>query len=148
MAAFGQEDKEVERFSEPLEEARKSGIKFHLLSSLAYGCNNGVFILNFAIILFIGSIFVTESVTNNVRGRDYSPGDIVAIFLGIMFASFSLSLAGPNFKAVTVGRQAAYSAIETINRKPEIDIDCEDSLPLDDLKGDIVFENVSFKYKT
>lgn len=148
VAAFGQEAKEIEKFSEPLEEARKSGIRFHFFSGIAFGLNNGAFIFIFAFTLFFGGIFVIEGVKNDIKGRGYTPGDIVAIFFGMMFAAFSLSLAGPNFKAVTKGRQAAYAALEVIQREPKIIIDDENAILLNSLEGEIQFENVSFRYKT
>ena len=148
VAAFGQEAKEVDRFSEPLEEARKSGIKFHTISALAYGLNNGAFMFIFALVLLFGSLFVTEHVHNNVQDRGYTPGDIIAIFFGMMFAAFSLGLAGPNFKAVTVGRKAANAALEIINRNPEISLESEKALQINDLQGELKLENVSFTYKT
>ena len=148
IAAFGQEAKEEDRFSEPLEDARKSGIRFHLFSAIAYGLNNGAFMFIFAITLLFGSLFVTEGVYNDVESRDYTPGDIIAIFFGMMFAAFSLSLAGPNFKSVTAGRQAANAALETINRNPEISLDSENALQINDLQGELKLDNVSFTYKT
>jgi len=148
VQAYGQESKEDERFCEPLEEARKSGIKYHFITSLAYGMNNGIFMLIFAFALFFGALFVTEGVTNDIRDRDYTPGDIIAVFFGMMFAAFSLSLAGPNFKSVTKGRQAAHAALQTIERTPQIIIDDKSAKHLNDLRGEIRFENVKFKYKT
>nr|AOQ25828.1 ABC transporter B family member 1 [Moneuplotes crassus] len=148
VQAYGQEEKEDERFCEPLEEARKSGIKYHYISSLAYGMNNGIFMLIFALALFFGALFVTEGIKNDIRDRDYTPGDIIAVFFGMMFAAFSLSLAGPNFKSVTKGRQAAYAALQTIERVPNIIIDDEAAKRIDNIRGEIKFENVKFKYKT
>jgi len=110
--------------------------------------NNGAFLVIFALAIFIGAIFVTEEVKNDIEDRPYSPGDVISIFFGIMFAAFTLGLAGPNFKAITKGRQAAYSALQTIERVPDIKLDCEDSTPLENIKGEIVIDNVSFKYKT
>jgi ABC-type multidrug transport system fused ATPase/permease subunit len=149
VAAFGQEAKEEERFWENLEEARKTGIKFHLLTGLGYALNNGSFMFFFGTILLLGGIFVTQDVHNDVADRGYTPGDIIAIFFGIMFGAFSLSIAGPNFKSVTRGRQAAYAALETINRQPTIMIDDPSAIPLsDDMQGEIEFQNVEFSYNS
>ena len=98
--------------------------------------------------MFIGSIFVVEEVHNDLRGRDYTTGDILAAFYAMMFAAFSLSIATPSFGTVTKGKQAAYTAIQVIERQPEIDIDDEKATHLENIQGDIQFENVSFKYKT
>lgn len=103
----------------------------------------------FGVALIFGAIFVVEGVHNDVAGRGYTPGDIIAIFFGVMFGAFSLAIAGPNFKSVTRGRQAAYSALQTINRVPKILIDDHTAKPIsDNMKGDIEFQDVEFKYKT
>lgn len=148
VAAFGQEQKEEDRFNEHLEEARVSAIKFYFCSSLGYGLNNGAFMFVFGLALLFGALFVTESVHNDIRGREYTPGDIVGVFFGIMFGAFSLSLAAPNLQAVTKGRQATHKAITTIEREPLINIDDTSAKRLDNLRGEIEFEDVHFKYKT
>jgi len=108
VAAFGKEEKEEARFSGPLEEARTSGIKYHFITSIAYSINNGGYLIVFGLTLLFGAMFVHHGVNNDIKNRDYTPGDIVAIFYGIMFAAFSLGIAGPNFKSLTKGRQAAH----------------------------------------
>lgn len=102
----------------------------------------------FALALFFGAIFVKEDVRNDIRDRPYTPGDVVAVFFGMLFAAFSLGMAGPNFRTVTKGRQAAYAALQTIERIPEIQIDDETAEPLDKIDGEIRFEKVTYKYKS
>jgi len=107
-----------------------------------------MFITVLTVTMFIGSVFVVEEVHNDLRDRDYTTGDILAAFYAMMFAAFSLSVATPSFETVTKGKQAAYTAIQVIERKPEIDIDDENATRLEDLEGDIQFKDVSFQYKS
>ena len=148
VAAYGQEEKEEERFIAHLDKARSSGIRFHFLSALAYALNGGVFLAIFAGVLYFGGLFVTEGVHNDIKDRTYSGGDTIAIFFGVIFGAFSLGIAGPNFKALTKGRQAGRCALDVIERTPEILIDDPNAQPLTDFKGEIEFKDVSFKYKT
>ncbi|CAI2362505.1 unnamed protein product [Moneuplotes crassus] len=148
VQAYGQESTENDRFIEPLDEARQKGIKVHFMTALAYGIYSSGFMVVFPISLFFGGLLVTEGVQNNIRDRGYAPGDIVAIFFAVMWAAWSFSIAGPNFAAITKGRQAAYTALQTIERVPNIIIDDESAKSLDDLRGEIKFQDVKFKYKT
>ena len=148
VAAFGQEKKEEERFNQHLETARKTGVKFHMCTAIGYGLNNGGFLLMFTYAIFFGGLFVTENVHNDFKDRNYRGADSVAIFFGIMFGAWALGIAAPNFKSITVGRQAAYSALQTINRQPAIEIDDPNAQLLDNFMGEVEFNKVSFTYKT
>ena len=148
VVAFGQENKEDKRFNQHLESARKIGVKFHMCSAIGYGLNNGGFLLMFTYAIFFGGLFVTENVHNDVRDRNYIGADSVAIFLGIMFGSWALGIAAPNFKSITIGRQAAYSALQTINRQPAIEIDDPNAQHLNHFMGEVEFKEVSFTYST
>ena len=72
----------------------------------------------------------------------------MSCFFGVIFGIFSLSAASPNIKAVVEGRIAGKLAYETINRKPQIDMDDPNGKVLDKLNGRIEFKNVSFSYPT
>jgi hypothetical protein len=61
-------------------------------------------------------------VPNWNSGKDYSSGDIMACFLGIVYGAFSLGLAAPNFKSLTEGKVAGKMAYDIIERVPEINI--------------------------
>lgn len=148
VAAFGQENKEEERFTEHLDYARNTSIRFNFLTALGYAINNSGFILTFGAALYFGGLFVTEGVHNDIKDRTYTAGDVIAAFFGVIFGAMSLGIAGPNFKALTKGRQAGYVALETIHRKPQILIDDPSASKLENFKGDIRFKDVSFMYKT
>ena len=119
-----------------------------MCTGIGYGLNNGGFLLMFTYAIFFGGLFVTENVYNDIQDRNYRGSDTIAIFFGVMFGAFSLGIAAPNFKSITKGRQAAYSALETINRTPEIEIDDPNAKNLDNFEGEVEFNKVSFTYKT
>ena len=148
VVAYGQEVKEGERFEEHLDHARIVGIKFHFFSGLGYALNNSSFLILFTASLFFGSLMVTNNVYNHNKRRDYTGGDIVAIFFGIIFGAFSLGIAAPNFKSVTKGRQALKCVLDIINREPEIKLDDPDAASIANFKGEVELKNVSFKYRT
>jgi ABC-type multidrug transport system fused ATPase/permease subunit len=148
VSAYGQEHLEEERFVQHLQEAKETSIRFHFISALGYALNNSAFLLLMSLMLFLGGIFVVENVHNDVRGRNYTGGDVISIFFGVMFGGFGFAIGAPNINAVTKGRQAARCALDVINRKPEILIDDPRSQRLENFEGSIEFKNVSFQYKT
>ncbi len=97
---------------------------------------------------FVGSFMVTDQVRNGNFDRNYTSGDIMACFLGLVYGIFSLGLATPNFKALTEGRVAGKMAYDIIERTPTIKLDDPLAKSVDDLRGHIEFKNVSFTYPT
>jgi len=148
VVAYGQEELEEQRFVKHLDQACTSSKRFHFISAIGFAANNGAFLLIFGAMLYLGGIFVVNNVYNDVRGREYTGGDVVSIFFGVMFGGMSLGIAGPNFSAVTKGRQAARAALDIIYRQPDIVIDDPNAKLLTDFRGEIEFQNVSFQYKT
>ena len=146
VVAFGQERKEIERFEKYLEKARSVGTKGHLYSAIGYALNNGAMLLVFAYGMFIGAVFVHYSVYNDTKGRDYTAGDTIAIFFGIIFGTMALGIGAPNFKALAQGRVAGKTILDIIQRKPDILIDDPEASRLNALKGLVELRNITFSY--
>jgi ATP-binding cassette subfamily B (MDR/TAP) protein 1 len=146
VAAFGQEKREIDNYVKHLDEAkRQSQIgRFIIVFSLAI--MNFLIFFAYAYGLFVGGQFVNAGIYNVNKGRNYTSGDIISTFFGVIIGIFSVGTSAPNFKVVTEGRISAYNALEVINREPTIRIDDVASLPCDHIKTDIILENVSFKY--
>ena len=102
----------------------------------------------YAYAFYIGSYLITKQVRNHNFGRDYTSGDIIACFFGIVFGVFSLGMTTPNLKAITEGRVAGKSAYEILERTPKILLDDPNAQPLTDCKGEFTFSNVTFRYPT
>jgi len=64
-----------------------------------------------------------------------------------IFGTFNLLLCAPHFKFIVEGRIAGKIAYDTINFKPEVDINPNGiKIEKEEMKGEIVFENVNFRY--
>ena len=79
-----------------------------------------VIIGGYAYALYIGSLFIRNSVRNTIFNRVYTPGDILSCFYGVMFGMFSLGMGAPNMKAISEGRVAGKATFDVIDRKPKI----------------------------
>jgi len=65
-----------------------------------------------------------------------------------VFGVFSLGMAAPNIKAVTEGRIAGKTAYDLIERTPKILLDDPQAQPVGEIRGQIEFKNVTFRYPT
>lgn len=92
---------------------------------------------------FFGGIWVHDDYYNDILGRNYSAGDVMICFFGIIFGLFASGVAAPNHKAINDGKAAAKLTFEIIDRTPEIRLDEGKKI---DPNGDIVFNNVNFYY--
>lgn len=146
VVAFGQERKEIERFEKYLEKARLVGIRGHFYSAIGYALNNGAVLLVFAYGMYIGAVFVHNSVYNDIKGRGYTAGDTISIFFGVVFGTLALGIGAPNFKALAQGRVAGKTILDTISRKPEILIDDPEASRVNTLSGYVELKNITFSY--
>ncbi|CAI2366845.1 unnamed protein product [Moneuplotes crassus] len=148
VSAFGQEKREIENYVRHLDEAKKQGQVGKAIIGFSFGILNFCLFASYAYGLFVGGQFVKAGIYNHNRGRNYTSGDIISIFFGILIGIFSLGASAPNMKTVTEGRIAAYNALQVIHRRPNILIDDLSAIKVPRIHSDIVFQNVSFKYTT
>ena len=107
---------EIKNYEKYLMRAKKTGIKTHLFGSLCIGGFFATLYGYYCYSFFVGSYMITAKRTNTNSGKDYSSGDIMACFLGLVYGIFSLGLATPNFKALSEGRIAGKMAYDIIDR--------------------------------
>uniref|UniRef100_A0A3B3R3N4 Bile salt export pump n=1 Tax=Paramormyrops kingsleyae TaxID=1676925 RepID=A0A3B3R3N4_9TELE len=139
VAAFGGERKEVERYDRNLISAQSWGIRKGLIMGLFTGYLWLIIFLCYALAFWYGSKLVLDA-------KEYSPGTLLQVFLGVLIAALNLGQASPCLEAFASGRGAATIIFETIDREPEIDCLSEAGYKLDRVKGDIEFHNVTFNY--
>jgi len=75
----------------------------------------------YAYSFFMGSIWIYYGIHNNTYNREYSAGDILSCFFGVVFGMFSVGMAAPNIKSVGEGLAAGKMVYDIIDRKPNID---------------------------
>ncbi len=148
MQAFGQEKTEIRNYEKYLGRAKKTGVRTHLKTSLAIAFFFAVMFGYYAYAFYVGSYFITGEVFNPKFNRDYTNGDILSCFFGIVFGVFSLGMATPNIKAITEGKVAGKIAYDIIDRRPKILLDDINAEPVGHITGKIEFKNVTFRYPT
>ncbi|TGZ63862.1 hypothetical protein CRM22_006671 [Opisthorchis felineus] len=137
VLAFGGEQKELHRYSEELESAKRVGIKRNTALGGITGAIGLTIYTSTGIILWYGvKLMIREH---------YDHGTIIMVFMNIIMGSMYLGNALPFLQHFVNAKNAARDIFGTIDRKPQIAKERE-SRTLTEFKGDIQFQNVSFAY--
>lgn len=139
VAAFGGENKEVERYEKNLVSAQHWGIRKGMVMGFFTGYTWCLIFFCYALAFWYGSTLVLDE-------KEYTPGTLVQIFLCVVVAALNLGHATSSLEFFATGRSAATSIFQTIDRQPTIDSMSEDGYKLDRIKGEIEFHNVTFHY--
>uniref|UniRef100_A0A8D0GR74 ATP-binding cassette sub-family B member 5 n=1 Tax=Sphenodon punctatus TaxID=8508 RepID=A0A8D0GR74_SPHPU len=140
VVAFGGQEKEINRYTSNLGEAKNVGIKKAVVSKLSLGlvylfinaCNGLAF--------WYGSTLI-------LGGNDgYTIGTVLVIFFCVTFSSYSIGTAAPHFETFTIARGAAFKVFEIIDQKPSINSFSLEGHKLHHIKGSVEFKNVKFSY--
>jgi len=137
IVAFGNEQKEIDRYLEKLKPTLKYGIIKNNIFGFCFG-------LIFAVIFFSYTIAFIKG-TQLIHSGEMVSGDVLKVFLGVMIGAMSLSGCGDVLNAFGEATGAATKLFHIIERKPEIDADEEANIK-SDLFGEIEFRNVHFSY--
>lgn len=129
VVAFGQEKREIKNYVGHLDEAKKQGQVGKVIIAGSIAIFNFLIFASYAYGLFVGGQFVKGKVFNPNKDRDYTSGDIISTFFGVIIGIFSVAGSMPNIKVITEGKISAYNALQVINREPLIKIDDPLTLP-------------------
>ncbi|KAK9101221.1 hypothetical protein Scep_024651 [Stephania cephalantha] len=135
--SFTAEKRVLDRYSTILDGVVRLGMKQGIAKGLSVGSTG----LSFAIWGFLawyGSRLVVE--------KGESGGRIYAAGISFVLAGLSLGMALPEFKYFTEAIGAATRIFKRIDRVPKIDGEETKGLILNNVRGELEFENVSFAY--
>eukprot|EP00127_Corallochytrium_limacisporum_P006780 Clim_evm50s235 gene=Clim_evmTU50s235 len=119
VAAFGAEQKEIDRYKSKLVVARKAGIKKALYNGLGFGSVMLVMFVIYGAVFYYASRLIKE-------GKDGVDGTISAFF-SVIVASFSLTNCTPSFEALMKARASAKFIFDIMDSESSIDPLEEDS---------------------
>ena len=105
-----------------------------------------MFLCCYAYGLALGGVLVYEHVYNEAHKRDYTAGDTVGTFFGIVIGIMSLGRCAPNIRTMTNGRLNAKVTFDLMDRAPKIPIDDPSAEKINSINSNIEFKNVSFLY--
>jgi len=140
VASFAKEDKLLDNFSKKLQGPLKLATRKGNLSGLAFGFSQFGMFFVYAVVFFIGAVFTIKI--------DLGYKDLFLSIFGVLFAAFGAGNAMQYAPDAGSARTAAVNIFEILDREPLIKIDAPNQNVRKEIKGEIEFRNVWFKYPT
>ena len=138
VTAFTGQKEEVLRYSKPLAVAEQAGIKKYALTGAAIGLLYFTMFCSYGLAFWYGSKLIIE--------EDYTVGQKLIVFFGVILGSFGLSQFGQNAEYLATAQTAAHTVYEIIDRVPIIDTQSDKGKMIETLDGLVEFKNVDFTY--
>lgn len=125
----------MRNYDKYLVRARSSSIKTHFKAGLNISTLLFIIFGYYAYAFYAGSWLIQERVNNSSKvdpngDPNYTAGDVMSCFFGVVFGAMSIGMATPNIKAVVEGQVAGKMAFDIIDRKPKIALDDLNSIRL------------------
>ncbi|XP_034509139.1 ATP-binding cassette sub-family B member 5 [Ailuropoda melanoleuca] len=140
VVAFGAQEKEIQRYTQNLKYAKDIGVRKAIASKLSLGAV--YFFLNGT--HGLGFWYGTSLILSGEPG--YTIGTVLAVFFSVIYSSYCIGTAAPNFETFTIARGAAFNIFQVIDKKPAIDNFSTTGYKPECIKGTVEFKNVSFSY--
>ncbi|XP_057415708.1 ABC transporter B family member 11-like [Lotus japonicus] len=140
VASFCAEEKVMELYQERCEGPIKTGIRRGIVSGVSFGISFFVLYAVYACSFYAGARLVEDGQTTF--------SDVFRVFFALSMAAIGISQSGSLAPDSTKAKSAAASIFAILDRKSQIDPSDESGMTLEEVKGEIEFNNVSFKYPT
>ncbi|GKU90128.1 hypothetical protein SLEP1_g4168 [Rubroshorea leprosula] len=138
VAAFGIEDKVSFQFACELNQPNKQALLRGHIAGFGYGVTQFFAFCSYALGLWYASVLIRH------KGSNF--GDIIKSFMVLIITAFSVAETLALTPDIVKGSQALGSVFSILHRKTEIEPNNPSSKVVTNIKGDILFRNVSFKY--
>ncbi|CAF1063871.1 unnamed protein product, partial [Brachionus calyciflorus] len=141
VLSLGLQKKLAKKYDSNLGKAEGMAQKKGLISGLFLGLSDFLIDILFGVGVYWG-VYLARYECDK-----FLPGNILQSFFCIFIATFSIGQALPFFKDLAEARGAAKKIMDIIDTKSAIDVfDQTKGIKLNDLKGEIEFDNVVFSY--
>nr|XP_043636161.1 ABC transporter B family member 11-like [Erigeron canadensis] len=138
VASFCAEDKVMELYEKKCEGPQKEGIKQGVVSAAGFGLSSFLLFVVYATSFYIGARFVAAGKTTFPK--------VFQVFLGLSLAAISVSQSGSIYPDTGKAKTAVASIFALLDQKSKIDHSDKTGTTLENVKGDIMFSHVSFRY--
>ena len=98
VVAFGTQQIELDNFNDAMKNYSKISEEGGKRGGWGFGVLYFCIYLSYSYAFAIGALWVDLGITNHTYDRPYGPGDIIAVFFGLLFAMFGLAGLGPNIQ--------------------------------------------------
>ncbi|KAK7363396.1 hypothetical protein VNO77_05538 [Canavalia gladiata] len=140
VASFCVEEKVMESYKEKCEGPIKTGIKRGIISGIGFGLSMFVLYAVYACSFYAGARLVEDGKTSFTN--------VFRVFFALSMAAIGISQSSSLASDSTKAKAATASIFAILDRKSQIDPSDDSGITLEEIKGDIKFKHVSFKYPT
>ena len=140
VTSFAGQQEEIKRYNKNLEIAKDVGVRKAITTGISIGTLFLVLYSAYGLGFWYGGKLVVE--------ENYSIGDVMLVFFGMLTGAFSLSAAANNIEYFTGARVAAHEIFTLIDRKTPIDALSDAGLkpPIKTVKAEVTLKNINFTY--
>nr|KYP57752.1 ABC transporter B family member 4 [Cajanus cajan] len=140
VAAFCAEEKVMELYQKKCLGPIQTGIRQGLVSGTGFGLSIFFLFSVYACSFYAGARLVEHDKT--------SISDVFRVFFALTMAAVAMSQSGFMTPAASKAKSSAASVFDILDQKSVIDPSDESGMTLPEVKGDIEFHHVAFKYPT
>ena len=149
VASFGREDRELRKFAQNARRTQRVAKKFTLMQSLTVGIMKFAIYGFYAFSFYIGSVLVYNEHYNSKTGKAYDQKDVLSVLIALFTGFVGLIAALPNVQSLIAAKTLGALIFKVIEREPKVGNSEKTRRGIGiQLKNDISFENVTFKYPT
>ena len=149
VSGFGREDRELRKFAKWSRRTQRVAKKSTFMYSFMVGIMKFAIFLFYAYSFYVGSIFIENGTINNRTGLAYDQKDVLSVLIALITGFVGLIAALPNVQSLVAAKTLGVLIFDVIERVPEIRNTEKTRRGLGiQLKNEITFENVTFKYPT
>ncbi|KAL6840495.1 hypothetical protein ACP4OV_030305 [Aristida adscensionis] len=138
VASFCAEKRVTTIYDHKCGASKKQGIRTGLVGGLGFGFSFLMLYLTFGTCFYAGAQFV--------RHNKSTFGDVFKVFFALVVATIGISRTSAMSSDSTKAKDSTISIFALLDRKSKIDSGSNEGLTLDEIKGDIDFQHVKFKY--
>ncbi|KAJ4867872.1 ABC transporter B family member 9 [Raphanus sativus] len=138
IASFCAEDKVMDLYQQKCDGPKKQGVRLGLISGAGFGSSFFILYCTNALCFFIGALLVQQ-------GRA-TFGEVFKVFFALTITAIGVSQTSALAPDSNKAKDSAASIFDILDSKPKIDSSSDEGTTLQNVKGDIEFRHVSFRY--
>ncbi|KAK2412276.1 ABC transporter B member 11, variant 2 [Trifolium repens] len=140
VSAFCAEEKVMELYQKKCVVPVQTGKRQGLVSGIGFGISNFFLFCVYACSFYAGAQLVEKGKT--------SISEVFQVFFSLTMAAVAIAQSGFTAPGASKAKSSAASIFAILDQKSTIDTSDESGMTLEDVKGEIEFHNVAFKYPT
>ncbi|KAF0917807.1 hypothetical protein E2562_021479 [Oryza meyeriana var. granulata] len=140
VASFCSEKRVMTMYDKKCEASKNQGVRTGMVGGLGFGFSFLMLYLTYSLCFYVGAQFVRHNKTTF--------GDVFKVFFALVLATIGISQTSAMASDSTKAKDSAISIFALLDRKSQIDSSSDEGRTLDEVKGNIDFRHVSFKYPT